>query len=181
MSEEKLEHGMLKAGFSGAVAIGWLVFIILFLAFFSEGYRTNEKFSILLLSVLVMVLLLGGMWVYWSLKMMSKKDWEMFKIKGFRWRIIGSIVYGLGLLAVLIYGFWYVWIDFGFWQYVAILLVVVLISGGVLGALWATWSSKYKDEMEKYGEEFGKKFEKGFEEGFMKKEQKQNGTPDEKK
>jgi MFS family permease len=170
MSQEKLEHGMLKAGFSGAVAIGWLVFVILFLAFFSEGYRTNEKFALLLLSILIIVLLLGGLWLYWSMKMMSKKDWEMFKIKGFRWRIVSTIIYGLSVLIVLIYGFWYLWMDFGFWQYVALLLVVALVSGGILGGIWATWSSKYKNELETYGNEFGKKFEKGFEEGFQDKE-----------
>ena len=172
---------MLKAGFSGAVAIGWLVFIILFLAFFSEGYGLNQKIALFLLSILAITVILGGSWAYWSVKMMSKKDWEMFKIKGFRGRIIGSIVYGLGLLSGLIYCFWFLWDDFNVWQYLAILLVVALISGGVLGALWATWSSKYKDEMEKYGEEFGKKFEKGFEEGFKKKEQKEDVKSDEKK
>ncbi len=170
MSDEKFEHGLLKAGFSGAVAIGWLVFLILFLAFYSEGFPTNQKFAIILLSVLFITVLLGGLWAYWSFRMMSQKDWEMFKIKGFRWRIIGSIVYGLGLLVVLIYGFWYLWVDLNFWQYLAVLLVILLISGGVLGAMWATWSQKYKDEMETYGEAFGKKFEKGFEEAFEKKD-----------
>jgi len=172
MDEKKFEYGLLKAGFSGAVAIGWLVFIILFLAFYSEGFKTNEKFAIILLSLLIMTVLLGGPWALWSLQMMSKKDWEIFKIKGFKWRIIGSIVYGLSLLIVLIYGFWYLWKDFGFWQYLAILLVIVLVSGGILGGLWASWSAKYKDEMNKYGEEFGKKFEKGFKESFEKKDEK---------
>ena len=43
MDEKEFKHGPLKAGFSGAVGIGWLVFIILFLAFYSEGFKTNEK------------------------------------------------------------------------------------------------------------------------------------------
>jgi hypothetical protein len=172
MTEKNFEHGLLKAGFSGAVAIGWLVFLILFLAFYSEGFKANEKFAIILLSILIMTVLLGGLWVFWSLRMMSKKDWEMFKIKGFKWRIIGSIIYGFALLIVLIYGFWYLWIDFNFWQYLAIFLVIVLISGGILGAIWASWSAKYKNDMNKYGEEFGKKFEKGFKESFEKKDEK---------
>lgn|GEM_PF-2201719 len=171
MAKEKLEHGLLKAGFSGVVALGWLIFIILFLAFYSEGFKTNEKFALILLSILILVVLLGGAWVYWSFQMMSKKDWEIFKIKGFRWRIIGSIAYGFVLLILLIFGFWYLWTDFGFWQYIAILLVVFLVSVGLLGAIWASWGSKYKNEMEKYGEEFGKKFEKGFKENFEKKEE----------
>ncbi len=173
MDEKKFEHGLLKAGFSGAVGIGWLVFIILFLAFYSQDFRTNEKFAIIILSILIMTVLLGGLWAFWSLRMMSKKDWEMFKIRGFKWRIIGSIVYGLALLIVLIYGFWFLWTDFNFWQYLAIILVIALVSGGILGAMWASWSSKYKDEMDKCGEEFGKKFEKGFKESFEKKDEKE--------
>ncbi len=173
MDEKKFEHGLLKAGFSGAVGIGWLVFIILFLAFYSQDFRTNEKFAIIILSILIMTVLLGGLWAFWSLRMMSKKEWEMFKIRGFKWRIIGSIVYGLALLIVLIYGFWFLWTDFNFWQYLAIILVIALVSGGILGAMWASWSSKYKDEMDKCGEEFGKKFEKGFKESFEKKDEKE--------
>ena len=162
MNEKEFRYGPLKAGFSGAVGIGWLVFIILFLAFFSDGYRTNEKVAIVILSLLVMVLLLGGLWAFWSLKMMSKKDWEIFKIKGFKWRIAVSIIYPLVLLIFLVYAFWFLWKDFGFWQYFAIILVVLLISGGILGAIWATWGIKYKNQMEEYGKELGKKFEEGF-------------------
>jgi hypothetical protein len=172
MAEKNFEHGVLKAGFSGAVAIGWLVFLILFLAFYSGGFHANEKFAIILLSLLIITVLLGGLWAFWSLSMMSKKDWEVFKVKGFKWRIIGSIIYGLALLIFLIYGFWYVWTDFGFWQYLAIILVVLLVSGGIMGVLWASWSAKNKAEMEKCGKEFGEKFEKGFKESFEKKDEK---------
>lgn len=172
MDEKNFEHGMLKAGFSGAVAIGWLVFLILFLAFYSGGFRTNEKFAVILLSVLVLTVVLGGSWAFWSLRVLSKKDWEVFRVKGFRWRVLGSICYGFGVLVVLIYGFWFVWTDFTFWQYLAVLLVVLLVSGGFLGAVWASWSSRYKEEMERYGQDIGKKFEKGFRESFEDKEEK---------
>lgn len=172
MVEKEFKHGPLKAGFSGAAGIGWLIFVILFLAFYSKGYKTNEIIALILMSLLIIAILLGGLWAFWSLQMMSKKDWEMFKIKGFRWRIIVTIISILALLIILIYGFWYLWTDFGFWQYVAIILVIVLICGGVLGAIWASWGYKYKDEMEKCGEEFGKKFEKGFKEDFKKKDEK---------
>ena len=162
MDEKEFRYGPLKAGFSGAVAIGWLVFVILFLAFFSEGFRTNEKVAVVILSLLVMVFLLGGPWAFWGLKMMSKKDWEVFKVKGFKWRIAVSVAYPLALLVFLVYAFWSLWTDFGFWQYLAIILVVLIVSGGILGAVWASWGMKYKGEMEQFGKEFGKKFEEGF-------------------
>ena len=173
MVEKKLTHAGLKAGFSGAVAIGWLVFLILFLAFFSEGFRTNEKFAIILLSIFIITVVLGGLWVIWSVQMMSEKDWEIFRIRGFRWRIIGTLVFFFIVLLVLVFGFWFIWIDFNFWQYIAIFLVVLLICGGLMGAVWASWGDKHKDEMDKYGKEFGKKFEEGFKERFEEKENKE--------
>ncbi len=81
MAEKNFEHGLLKADFSGAVAIGWLVFLILFLAFYSEGFKANEKFAIILLSILIMTVLLGGFWAFWSLRMMSKKIGKCLKSK----------------------------------------------------------------------------------------------------
>jgi len=162
MDEKEFRYGPLKAGFSGAVGIGWLVFVILFLAFFTDGFKTNEEVAIVILSLLVVALLLGGLWAFWSLKLMSKKDWEVFKIKGFKWRIAVSIVYPLAALTFLVYAFWSLWMGFSFWQYVAIIIVVLLISGGILGALWASWSMKYKGQMQEFGKEFGKKFEEGF-------------------
>ncbi len=172
MNEKKFEHAGLKAGFSGAIAIGWLVFVILFFAFYSGDFRTNEKFAIIILSILIMALLLGGLWLFWSLQMMSAKDWELFRIKGFKWRIIGTLVFLFALLIIMIYGFWFIWTEFSFWQYVAIFLVIILVGGGLMGAIWAPWSSKYKGEMDKYGKEFGKKFEDGFKESFEKKDEK---------
>lgn len=172
IAEKTFEHGLLKAGFSGAVSIGWLVFLILFLAFYSGRFQTHEKFAIILLSIFIITVLLSGLWAFWSLRMMSKKDWEIFKIKGFKWRIIGTICYGLGLLLVLIYGFWYIWIDFDFWQYLAILLVIILISGGIMAVIWVSWGTKYRNEMDKYGKEFGKKFEKEVTDSFEKNDEK---------
>lgn len=170
MDEKKFTHGPLKAGFSGAVGIGWLIFIILFLAFYSGGFEANEIIAIILLSVLVITVLLGGLWAFWTLQMMSKKDLEILKIKGFKWRMIFSILYGLALLIVMIYGFWYVWKEFSFWQYIAVILVILLLSGGIMGALWATWGTKYKNEMDKCGKEVDKKFEEGFKEHLKKDE-----------
>lgn len=170
MVDKTFEHAGLKAGFSGAVAIGWLVSLILFLAFFSEGFRTNEKFAIIILSILIIAVLLGGLWLFWSVQMMSAKEWEIFRIKGFKWRIIGTLVFFFVLLIMLIYGFWFIWTDFSFWQYIAIFLVIILVGGGLMGVVWAPWSTKYKNEMDKYGKEFEKKFEQGFKESFEKKD-----------
>ena len=94
--------------------------------------------------------------------MIPKKGWEIFKISGFRWRIITSIIIPIGSIFFLITWFWYYAEPFSVWQNIAVLLVVLLMMGGVLGVIWVRWSIKHGDEMKKFedmGDEIGKKIE----------------------
>jgi uncharacterized membrane protein len=149
----------LKPSISIIAGVGWLIFIILWLAFYASDYSWEKNLAILLLSVLIVFLLLGGMWALWSLRMIPKSEWEMFKIKGFKWRITISIVLPFLAIIFLISWFWYYAEPYTVWQNVAVLLVVLLAIGGILGAIWAQWGMKHGRKMEKFGEEFGKKIE----------------------
>lgn len=153
----------LKPSISIIVCVGWLIFIILWFAFYASGYTWEKNLAILLLSVLILFLLLGGMWALWSLRMIPKSEWEMFKIKGFKWRIATSIVLPFLAIIFLISWFWYYAEPYTVWQNIAVLLVVLLVIGGILGAIWARWGMKHGDKMEKFGEEFGKKIEEAVE------------------
>ena len=165
---EKCKNNMgWKPTISAIGGIGWLIFVIYWLAFLSidMGLDWEKRIAIVLLSILVLFLLLGGMWAFWSLRMMPKEGWEMFKIHGFRWRIITSIAIPLLAMIFLIIWFWYAgprpW-----FQSLAAILITLIVMGSILGAIWARWSTKYGKDMEKFekmGEEFGKKFEEKFE------------------
>ena len=94
--------------------------------------------------------------------MIPKKGWEIFKISGFRWRIILSIILPLASIVFLITWFWYYAEPLSVWQNLAVLLVSLLIMGGILGVIWARWSMKHGDEMKNFediGDEIGKKVE----------------------
>ena len=80
-----------RAPFSAVVGVGWLIFIILWLAFFASDYSVYQNIAIFLASILVTFLLLGGVWAIWSLRMIPKEGWEMMRIVGFKWRIGVSI------------------------------------------------------------------------------------------
>lgn len=153
----------LKPSISIIAGVGWLIFIILWFAFYASGYSWEKNLAILLLSVLIVFLLLGGMWALWSLRMIPKSEWKMFKIKGFKWRIATSIVLPFLAIIFLISWFWYYAEPYTVWQNIAVLLVVLLAIGGILGAIWARWGMKHGDKMEKFGEEFGKKIEEAVE------------------
>ena len=145
--------------------VGWLIFIIMWLAFYASNYSWEKNFAIFLLSVLILVLLLGGIWLIWSLKMIPKHGWEMLKIKGFKWRILTSLIIPLLALLFLIVWFWYYASPYTIWQNIAVLLVVLLVIGGILGSIWTRWTTKHGHEMKKFediSEEIGRKFEDAF-------------------
>ena len=164
---EKCDMGF-KPSLSAIGGIGWLIFVIYWLAFLSidMGYSWEKRIAIVLLSILVLFLLLGGMWAFWGLRMMPKEGWKMFKIHGFRWRILNSIIIPLLAMIFLIIWFWFYAEPYEWFQSVAVILITLLVMGGILGAMWARWGTKYGKDMKKFekmGEEFGKKFEEEFE------------------
>ena len=91
MQEKKGDLGW-KPSISIVGGVGWLIFIIIWLAFYATDYSWEKNLAIILLSVLLVFLLIGGMWAIWSLRMMPKPGWEVLKISGFRWRILISII-----------------------------------------------------------------------------------------
>ena len=146
--------------------VGWLIFIILWLAFFADAYPWEKNMAIFLLSILIIFLLIGGMWAIWSIRMIPKEHWEIFRISGFRRRISVSIAFPFIVLIFLIIWFWFFAEPFSVWQNIAVLIVVLLAMGGILGALWARWGithSHHMKKMDEIGEDIGKKFEDAFE------------------
>jgi len=139
-----------RPSFSIVVGVGWLVFIILWLAFYASPYPWEKNLAIILLSILIMFLLLGGVWAVWGIRKIPKEGWEMFKTSGFKSRVITSIVLPLVSMIFLIIWFWYYAEPYTVYQNIAVFIVVLLIMGGVLGALWARWGVKHSEEFKKY-------------------------------
>jgi len=165
MEEKNRDLGW-KPSISIIVGVGWLIFVIIWLAFYATDYSWEKNLAILLLSILIVFLLIGGMWAIWSLRMIPKRGWEMFKISGFRWRILTSIILPFAAIIFLIIWFWYYAEPYSVWQNIAVLLVILLAIGGIIGAIWARWSMKHGHEMKKFediGEEIGRKVEESME------------------
>jgi len=53
---------------SVAIGIAWLVFLVIFLAFYAEGFSIYRNLAIFIASILVVGAILGPMWVYWGIK-----------------------------------------------------------------------------------------------------------------
>ena len=106
----------------------------------------GKNVAIFLLSILVLIEVLGVPWVYWALKKQTSVEKEMWKVKGFRWRVWVSIVIGLCMIIFLVYWFWILAEPYNIYQNLAIFVVSFLVAGGVLGAMWAPWGMTHGPE-----------------------------------
>jgi hypothetical protein len=138
-----------RVSLSITMGVGWLVFLIIWLFFYATQYSAYQNVAIFLLSILAMIGLAGGPWLVWGLRQQTDKEKEMWKTKGFRWRVWLSCLLVLAVVVFLIYWFWYQAESWNLYQNIAMLIVSLLIAGGVMGAAWAPWGMRY-----------GKKFEK---------------------
>lgn len=135
-----------RVSLSILVGIGWLVFLILWLFFYSETYAWEQKVAIFLLSILVLIGILGVPWALWAFKKQTSVEKEKWKVQGFRWRVWVSIVIALGVMIFLVYWFWVLAEPYDIFQNLAIFVVSFLIAGGILGAMWAPWSMTHGPE-----------------------------------
>jgi amino acid transporter len=95
--------------------------------------------------------------------MIPKEGWDLLKFKGFKWRLIVSIIIPLGAMIFLIIWFWEPAIPYTIWQNIAVFLVVLLIMAAILSVIWIGWGKKYGEMFEKQAEEVGQEIEKRFE------------------
>lgn len=132
-----------RATLSIIAGLGWLIFIIIWLFFFSEEFTYNQNIAMILLSILVMAIILGIPWTIWGLRHQTEREKEMWKTKGFAWRIYFSTIVGFGFLIFLIFWFFYYADTYNVCQNLAILLVILLFIAAMLGASWAPWGIRY--------------------------------------
>ncbi len=60
----------LKAKTAGTVTIllGWLAFIVLYLAFFTDGFDFWQKVAVFIASGAIVIAVVAIMWIKWTLK-----------------------------------------------------------------------------------------------------------------
>ena len=95
-----------------------------------------------------MIIILGIPWMMWGMKHRKRHELEMWKTKGFKWRVWMSGIIAFALLIFLIYWFWYQAAPYSVYQNIAVLIVCFLIIAGVMGAAWAPWGIKHGHKFE---------------------------------
>ncbi len=139
-----------RPSFSIIVGVGWLIFLIMWFAFYATPYVWEQNFAIILASILAVFILLGGVWAAWGIKRIPKEGKEIMKTMGFKWRVQTSIIIPFVAMTFLIIWFWFYAVPYSFWQNIAVILVTFLIVGGVLGSIWAHGGMKHKWDFEQH-------------------------------
>jgi len=148
MCEDK-EGLIWRVTLSIIVGAGWLIFLLLWLLFYGTDYSGYQNVSIFFLSILIIAIILGLSWVSWHFKHQTEIEKEMWKSKGFKWRIWLSVILAFILVVFNVYWFWNYAFDFNIWQNIAVFIVSLLVIGAILGVSWAPWGMKYGDRFDK--------------------------------
>jgi hypothetical protein len=127
--------GAAKAAVSIVVGVGWLIFLILFLVFYAEGFSIYENFAIILASILVTGAIRGPAWAYWGIKI--GRTWE--KPPGLASRVAVSTVVGCGLPIFLILFLVFYTEGFSVYENLAIVLTSILVVCVILCPMWVYW------------------------------------------
>jgi hypothetical protein len=151
MTEEKVKNveGLSwRVSLSILLGVGWLIFLILWLAFFAGDYSFYQNFAIFLASLLMLGCVLGIPWMIYGMKHKSAKDKEMWEFPGFRMRIYSSAIMFFLFLFIFIYWLWFHANDYNGYQNFAVFLVLLLAFGGIMAASWASWGIKHGHKFE---------------------------------
>ena len=134
-----------RVSLSIGMGVGWLIFLIIWLAFFAGDYSVYKNIAIVLISILIVFMILGGSWAAWGIKFIPKEGKKMAKEQGFTARVVVSVIIPFALMIFLIAWFFFFAEDYNIYQNIAIFLVSLLAVGGILGGMWASWGMKHGD------------------------------------
>ena len=137
-----------RVSLSIVIGVVWLIFLIVWLAFYAGDYTFNKNIAIILISILVLIIVLGTPWAAWGLRQIPEEGKAMMRKTGFKSRVIISIVIPLLLMIFLIIWFYYYADTFNIYQNFAVFLVSIIAVGGLLGAMWAPWGMKHGKDFE---------------------------------
>jgi uncharacterized membrane protein len=76
---EKMPPGLTsRIAVSVVVGVAWLVFLVIFLAFYAESFSIYRNLAIFIASILVVGAIFGPMWVYWGIKVVPRyaEEWK---------------------------------------------------------------------------------------------------------
>ncbi len=127
-----------RVGVSIFIVFAWLAFLIIWLFFYAGNYGVFQNIAILLVSIIVGVGLLAGLWASWGIRYAAshpgRKEPGMHMKS--RWSSVVSAVAGVGWLIFLVIWLFYYAGDYSVYQNLAIFIASLLVLGAISGSAW---------------------------------------------
>jgi len=168
MGDEKQGGVVWRTIFTVAVGLGWLVWLLLWWAFWSEDLTVAQRFSVSIVSLMVMGALMAAVWLPFSMRYGDER--EQWGAPGFRWRVAVSVVGFVALSGVLAYMLWDPWKDFDLCQSLVVIIITVIGGGVMMTPLWLRWGGKRPTRegpvLEDFAEEVSEAIEEAIEEVY---------------
>ena len=128
-----------RVGASIFIVFGWLAFLIIWL-FFYAGKLDNvfQNIAVLLVSIIVGVGLLAGIWASWGIRYAAKHKGEpgyKMHMKP-RWSMAINAIAGVGWLIFLVIWLFSYADKYSGYQNLAIFIASILVWGAIAGSAW---------------------------------------------
>lgn len=114
-----------RVAVSIAVFLGWLIFLVTFLAFYAGNFDVYQNLAIILVSIFIGVAILAPMWAHWGMKYGGRysKEWGPRPRKR---SMLGRVVFLFWLLFIALF-LWFYAGNFNIYQNLAIVVVSYLV------------------------------------------------------
>ena len=115
-----------KSNITAGLLVVWLIFMIVWLLWFADGYTLNQNIAITLLSLMFMYIIAVGTWTPWTQEHVGRSGW-------------GSYLLGILWFASMFVWFYFLADSFNIYQNFAIVLLSFLVIGAIHGMVWRNW------------------------------------------
>ena len=169
MDDEGPKGVMWRTGFTVAVGLGWLVWLLLWWAFWSGDFTVAQKFAVTIISLLLVGAFAGALWIPFSMR--HGDDRDDWKAPGFTWRVLVSMAVFIGLTIFVVYMLFFPWSGFDWCQSIVVIIVVLIIGAAMMTPLWIRWGRRRVEfELDDVAEEISESIEEAIEEAHERHE-----------
>lgn len=145
IANERPQGMIWRTVFSVAVGLVWLIWLLLWWAFWSGDYTIAQKFAVSIISILVAGGLAGAVWIPFSMR--YGDDADQWRVPGFALNIVVSMAIIIGLAIFMVYMLFFPWSGFTWCQSIVIIIVVLIVGAVMMSPIWIRWG-KRKMEVE---------------------------------
>ncbi len=127
-----------RVGASIFTVFGWFAFLIIWLFFYAGDYDIFQNIGVVLLSIIVGVGILAGMWASWGIRYAATHrgmQEPMMHMKS-RWSSVISAVAGVGWLLFLVIWLFFYADGYSSYQNLAIFIASILVLCAIAGSAW---------------------------------------------